>query len=129
MCRFLRVRLGKFPSPRLRSQRLSHASVSDRNRKLLLDRSTPSPIHEPVYSVAATREFLNPRAGPSLPGTVARILIRGRRRAVRCCQPADEYPEGDARCRARYRFQIRAAVAGARHLVLPALLTRTSRDE
>src|SRR6476469_261408 len=127
MYRFLRLRPGKFPSPRLRSQRLSCASVSDRTRKVLPNRSTPFLIYERVHCVAATRGFSDRPAGPSLREKVARTLIPVRRRAVRCCQLADGYPEGDARCRVRGRFQMRAAVADARHLVLAAVLARTNR--
>src|SRR4030095_12034472 len=128
MCRFLRLRPGKFPSPRLRSQRLSRAPVSDRNRKVLPDRSTPFLIYERAHCVAETRGFSNRPAGLSLREKVARTLIPVRRRAVRCCQLADGYPEEDARCRARRRFQMRAAVAGARRLAPAAVLAKTNRD-
>ena len=128
MCRFLRLRPGKSPSPRLRSQRLSRASVSDRNRKLLPDHLTPFVIYERVRCAAAKRGFLSRPAGPFLPGTVARILVRARRRAVRCCRLADGYREGDARYKARCRFQMRSAVAGATRLVSAATQARTNRD-
>src|SRR6266704_3730881 len=122
MCRFLRLRPGKFPIPRLRSQRLSRASVSDRNRKLLPDHLTPFVICERVHCAAAMRGFLSRPADPFLPGTVARILVRAQRRAVRCCRPVHGYPEEDARYKARRRFQMRSAVAGAMRLVLAAVL-------
>src|SRR6266850_1757961 len=117
MCRFLRLRPCKFSSPQLRSQRLSRASVSDRNRKLLPDHLTPFVICERVHCAAVMRGFLGRPAGPFLPGTGAEILVRARRRAVRCYRPVHGYPEGDARYKARRRFQMRSAVAGATHLV------------
>ena len=128
MCRFLRLRPGKFPSPRLRSQRLSSASVSDRSRKLLPDHLTSFVICERVHCAAARRGFLSRPADPFLPGTGARISVRARRRAVRCCRPVYGYPEEDARYKARRRFQMRSAVAGARRLVSAAILARTNRD-
>src|SRR5262245_66347842 len=93
MCRFLRLQPGKFPSPRLRSQRLTRASVSDRNRKALPDRSTLFLVYERGHRVAMTRGFLNRPAGLSLREKVPRILIPAQRRAVRCCQPADRSEE------------------------------------
>src|SRR5262249_49593180 len=125
MCRFLPLRPGKSPSRRLRSQRLSRASVLDRNRKLLPDHLRPFLIYVRVYPVAATREVSSRPAVPFLPGTVARILVRSRRQAGRCCQLADGYREEDARCRVRCRFQMRAAAADATDLVLVATLART----
>src|SRR6267154_1656865 len=127
MCRFLRLRPGKFPSPRLRSQRLSRASVSDRNRKLLPDHLTPFLTCERVHYAAAMRGFLSRPAGPFLPGKIARILVRARRRAVRCCRPVHGYPEEDARYKARRRFQMRSAAANETRLVLAVIQARTNR--
>src|SRR6516165_8485157 len=121
MCRFLRLRLDKFPSPRPRSQRLSRPSVSDRNRKLLSGYLTPFLVSERVPFAAVTRGLLSRPADPFPPGKVARLSGRAQRRAARCCRPADEHPEEDARCRARCRFQRRSAVAGATHLVSAAI--------
>src|SRR5919106_4216669 len=128
MCRFLRVRPGKFPGPRLRSQHLLRACVSDRNRKLLPDRLTLFAICERVRCAAATRGFLGRPVDLFLPGNAAWTLVRARRRAVRYCQFEDGYREGDVRCRARCRFQRRAAVAGATRLVSAATPARTTRD-
>src|SRR5262245_10423878 len=128
MCRFLLLRRGKFPTPQLRSQRLSRTSVSDRTRKFLLGHLTPFVICERVHRAEATRRFSSRPAGPFLRGKAARILVQARRRAVRCYRPADEYPEGDARCRARCRFPRRYAVAGPTRPVSAVILARTKRD-
>src|SRR4029453_15609918 len=128
MCRFLRLRHGKFPSPRLLSQRLSRASVSDRNRKLLPDRLAPFVICERVHCAPAMRGFLSRPAGPFLPGTVARILARAWLRAVRCCRPVQGYPEGVARYKAKRVFKIGPEMPGATRLVLAVIQARTNRD-
>src|SRR5258705_10582161 len=128
MCRFLRLRSGKVPSRPRQSQFRSCASVSDRNGKPSPYHLTPFVIFERVRCAAPRREFLSPPTGPFLPETVARILVRARPRAVRCCQLADGYREEDARCKARRRFQRRAAVVGSTRLVSAAIPARTNRD-
>src|SRR5438046_7306083 len=120
MCRFLHLRLGISPSPRLRSLRLSRASVSDRNQKLLPDHLTPFAIYERVDCATATRGFLRRPAVPFVLGKVAWTSIPAQRQAARCCQFVDGHPEGDARCRARRRSQMRATIAGATSLVSTA---------
>src|SRR6266404_5884930 len=91
-------------------------------------------IYERVRCAALTRAFSSRSADLFLPETVRPIwsartcprfqkrrhvaalqkaLQKARRRAARCCQLSDGYPREDARCRARYHFQRRAAVAGA----------------
>src|SRR3981081_3870925 len=57
----------------------------------------------------------------------ARISIQALRRALRCCQLLDGYPEGDACCTARCRFQRRFAVAGAARFSPVASRARTTR--
>src|SRR6478609_10937569 len=129
MCRFRRLRPGKSPSPPLRSQRLSRAFVSDRNRKLLPDHLTPFVIYERVRCATATRGLLSRPVDLFLPGTAAAISVRARRRAVRCCRLSDGYREVNARYIAQRRFQMRPAVVDATRLVSAVIPARTNRDE
>src|SRR6266478_9765304 len=86
-------------------------------------------IYEQVRYAAPTHAPSARRVDLFLPEMAAPISIQARRRALRCCQLLDGHPEGDARCKAQYHFQRRAAVAGAARFSPVASPARTTRGE
>src|SRR6266404_8530392 len=78
----------------------------------------------PIWSARTCPRFQKRRHVAAL----QKALQKARRPAVRCCQLSDGYPAEDARCRARYRFQRQAAVAGATRFSPVAGPARISRD-